>query len=120
MDDPEPPHWRHRHERINVPDALKYFVAVLAFITLFFAIFSFCQCLCLLCRKVKGKPEPRPESPPKVEIFAEEEMEEEHEFGPEIDCRDKDFCIYMSEEEARQILLDTNYSSKYKLKMVKV
>jgi hypothetical protein len=111
MDDPEPnyPHWRHRPERSSVPDVFKFIVAMLGFLSIFFTIFFICQCFCLLCRKCKGKPDPpRPESPPKVETFKEEEIEEEHVFGPEIDCRDKDFIIYIDEDELWQMLMDSN------------
>ena len=96
-------------ERSSVPKPIKYIVAVLGFFTVFLAIFCFFRCLFLcfdfISKKIR-KPVPIPESAPEVLIYAEEEVEEEHDFGPEIEDNPNYPIIYMSEEELRQMYID--------------
>ena len=97
------------HERSSVPSAIKYIVAVLGFFCVFLAIFFFFQvlflCFDFILKKLR-KPVPIRESAPEILIYAEAEVEEEHDFGPEIEDNPKYPIIYMTEDELRQMYID--------------
>ena len=84
----------------------KFLLTVIILLSIFSALSFLHYCFCSIVRKFRPVQVPRPVSPPKFMTFTEAEVEEEHVFGPEIDLGDKEFLIYMTEDEVRQQLMD--------------